>query len=310
MSPTARVLALAAAATILSWVSLPLAQDDERVRARTLANDGLALFDQGNYQGALEKFQAAEEIVHAPPHLLYVARAHAELGHLLESRSIYQRIVDEDLGASAPKAFREAQARARTELEQLSATIPELSITIDGPLAEQARVYVDGEEVNTLQIPVDSGEHVVSAEADGYRREETRVSVSKNGGVTQVRLTLRALTHEGADNDDDIPLGPILLMAGGGALLVVGAVTGGLALSRASELRDACPTNPCATANEDLKDEATTFATVSTATLAIGGAALAAGVGWLIFDLVESDDGDSAIDLRLGPASAAIAGSF
>src|SRR5579883_2443273 len=47
----------------------------------------------------------AEALVHAPTHLLYIARTEAKLGQLVEASETYARIQHEALAPDAPKAF-------------------------------------------------------------------------------------------------------------------------------------------------------------------------------------------------------------
>ena len=60
--------------------TLAHAQTDlERATARDAANSGRAAFDAGQYERAIDSFSRAESLVHAPPHLLFLARAQAKL---------------------------------------------------------------------------------------------------------------------------------------------------------------------------------------------------------------------------------------
>src|SRR5690606_37023279 len=67
--------------------TLAHAQEDEskRAAARILATDGLRAFEEGRWDAAIDQFQRAEALVHAPPHLLYVARALAKQGKLAKA---------------------------------------------------------------------------------------------------------------------------------------------------------------------------------------------------------------------------------
>jgi hypothetical protein len=285
----------------------------EREKARSLADEGLTLFEQGSYQDALDRFQSAEDIVHAPTHLLFIARAQQQVGRLLDARDTYQRIVDEKLAAKAPNAFVKAQQAASSELQALEAAIPRLAITVAGPPPEQTRVSLDGREVTALELPLDPGTYQLSAEADGYLPRDETVTLRAGDGVTPVTLSLSAMTPAEQPEADDVPLAPPILMAGGAALLVVGAVTGGL------ELKQACPANPCPTRFESLKRDANTLATVSTATLTVGGAAVLAGGGWLLWSLfgqsgepASSDEPRAEVFVHpvVGPTFLGLRGSF
>jgi hypothetical protein len=101
-------------------------------------------------------------------------------------------------------------------------------------------------------------------------------------------------------------------MAAGGALLIGGVITGAIALDRAGELRDRCPTNPCAPENESLADEANALATASTTLFVVGGVTTAVGLGWLIYGLVsdESTAEHTALTPVLAPGFMGVRGRY
>ena len=82
----------------------------EREVARTLATRGFELFQSKDYPHAIESFEQAESRIHAPPHLLYIARSQAKLGKLLAAKATYERILAEKLPDGSPLPFRDAQA--------------------------------------------------------------------------------------------------------------------------------------------------------------------------------------------------------
>jgi hypothetical protein len=306
--------ALTAALSVLSAHASAEISDQQLQAARALANAGLELFQAGEYERAIERFRSAEEITHAPPHLLYMARAHRRLGRLVQARDLLRRVASETLPASAPPAFGRAQTEARKELEALEAELPSVRIVLRGALAgRDATVRVDGAilEREALASPVtlDPGEHAVTALVPGRPRVSKKVTLRAGEAPVEVVLELaprpaavvpKAPTAPAPASDpddgptsgssDDPPIGPIVLVAVGGAGVVLGAVMGGLALGRASDLRDACPTNPCAPENESLRDEGRTFATVSTIGLVAGGLSLAGGVTWWVAGAAASAD--------------------
>src|SRR5262249_18271474 len=88
----------------------------DREAARGLAGHGYELFEAGQYERALDLFRQAEARYHAPPHLVYIARAQVKLGKLIEAEATYQQIIDEKQAADAPTPFREALLNARSEI--------------------------------------------------------------------------------------------------------------------------------------------------------------------------------------------------
>jgi hypothetical protein len=291
---------------------------EQREQARAFANEGLALFKKGDYAGAIDKFEKAEGVVHAPPHVLYIARAHAKSGKLRVAREIYKRIVSEALGPKPPRPFQAAQQEAGRELDTLEDQIPRLRVEVSGAPRESTRVTVDGQEMTEAEMELDPGAHTVVGESEGLRGE-AKIDLAAGAHET-VSLTLAEPSESdsngsngGEETGSDIPFEPVILMAAGGALMVVGAVTGGLALNKAAELRELCPTNPCSPDNEPLSEDAKRLATISTTFFVIGGAATAAGAGWLIYRLV-NDDSDTdrpvAIAPILAPGFVGLSGRF
>ncbi|MFO0591244.1 MAG: hypothetical protein U0441_27100, partial [Polyangiaceae bacterium] len=96
-----------------------------------------------------------------------------------------------------------------------------------------------------------------------------------------------------------------------GAGLVVGAITGGITLGAAGDLKKRCPDNHCPNDEQGAFDSANALATVSTATFVIGGVAAAAGGVLLALDLLggrakpgspgASSHGASSVGVRIQP---------
>ena len=294
--------ALLAATCLLSLDALGAVSTHDREQARKHANAGFDSFSAGDYGSALAHFQDAENTMHAPPHLLFMARALDKLGRLLEARDTYRRLASEHLPRGCPQAFRDAQKSAGQELQALEPRIPKVKLTVEGVPVAAARISLDGVAIATekLSQPVDAdpGKHQAHAQADGFAAAEQSFDLQAGAAPLEVRLVLGQAapspatpptTPQPGANEGAGPSVPALVLVGvGAASLVVGAVTGGLALSRAGELRDKCPTSPCPTENEPLAHQANTLATVSTVTLIVGGAAAAAGTVWLIVEATGS----------------------
>ena len=172
--------------------------DEQRAGARSLATEGATAFSEGRYKDAAELFTKAESLVHAPPHLLYIARAHAKLGQLVRAREAYIKITREQLASNSPQAFREAQSSATRELAAINPKIGTLTIKIEG--AENAKdlslriddVQLPGVLAGAPQ-PIDPGEHKVEAVATGLRSRPQTVRVG-DGEKTSVALRLEAET--------------------------------------------------------------------------------------------------------------------
>jgi tetratricopeptide (TPR) repeat protein len=100
---------------------------------------------------------------------------------------------------------------------------------------------------------------------------------------------------------------PTVLMGTGGALLLGSAVTGGLALSSASDLDDKCGGTVCPSSQESKVDSTRTLAITTDVLWAVGGAAVATGlVLWLTGVL----DSEHEVPVALGVTPTSISTQF
>ena len=154
--------------------------DEQRAGARSLATEGAAAFNDARYKDAVDLFTKAESLMHAPPHLLYVARAHTKLGQFVKAREAYLRVTKEQLAPNAPQAFREAQTTAQKELNAINPKIGSLEIKVEGAeAAKDLSIKIDGNPVAAVLVgvpqPIDPGEHRIEASATGFRAQPQTV---------------------------------------------------------------------------------------------------------------------------------------
>lgn len=313
------VLAALMAGTTLSGSTLAAPTRQQRVQARANADAGLKAFKISDYALALERFGIAEDFVHAPPHLLYMARANDKLGEMLAARELYQRVIDEELPKRRPpKAFKKAQEDARAELEDLEQRIPRLTIEVSGPPPEEVAVTLNGKPVETGsgELDLNPGEYTMVAYSDGHQEARQTITLEADQQETVTLVLEPVPVVWEPPPEEPLPIPPLALIGGGVVVIGVGVVTGILALDAASELNDLCPNNPCPTTNESLADEANLLATVSTVGFVVGGVAAAAGGAWLIWGLTSepSANEEEANRWRLtpmvGPGYAGLTGRF
>src|SRR5258706_13864956 len=133
LRPRSVTAAACLTACLLGFSTQALAQSDEqRAGARTLATEGAQAFNEGRFKDAVDLFTKAESLVHAPPHLLFMARAHAKLGQFVKAREAYLKIIKEQLAPNAPQAFRDAQSAADEERKQVEPHIGKLLVKVEG----------------------------------------------------------------------------------------------------------------------------------------------------------------------------------
>jgi hypothetical protein len=172
--------------------------DEERASARALGQQGVQAMAEKRWADAADLFQRADALVHAPPFVLYLARADVQLGKLVTAQETYRRLVREKLPPDAPTAFTAAQADGAKELQALEPRIPSITIQVSG--APSAAVTMDGQSVPAALVgvphPIDPGEHKFQATAAGMASQVATVVV-KEGGSQTVSLELRSTTVAG-----------------------------------------------------------------------------------------------------------------
>jgi hypothetical protein len=193
--PAVRACLCAAALAVAFALAAPVlaaGSAADRETARSLAGKAYERFEASQYRRAIDLFLEAEAHFHAPPHLLYVARAQMKLGLLVEAKGTYERVVDEKLAPDAPVPFKEAQVPARAELAEVDALLPSLVLTLPSSAPAGARVLIDGVQLDPGDIgrPLaqNPGAHTVATAAPGWATVERVVTLKAGGGDLPVTL--------------------------------------------------------------------------------------------------------------------------
>lgn len=185
-------------------------------------------------------------------HLLYLGRAHARLGHLVEAAEAYRSLARAQIGDDAPPAFKTAQTDGEKELDALEPRLGKLTIHVE-PEVEGLNVTVDDKAINNagLSVPraTNPGRRVVRATAPGYLPVEAEVTLLEGGAeAVQLRLEVdpdaqavepgaeggganaEGRGGEGGASSDDNTSGPMGFIFGvrAGAVLPVGELTSGV----------------------------------------------------------------------------------
>lgn len=264
--------------------------DENRATARAAATQGVAAEDAGNWAEAIEMFTRAEALVHAPPHLLHIARAEVKRGRLVAAQEAYLKVTREELGSTAPKAFVEAQASANEELAALTPRIPTLKITVSGGTA---KVTMDKAPVADaaigIAIPVDPGRHELVAQGNGLQSAPVVVDLAE-GKQETVKLVLERAGEPAAASGAPIAADttarrsnvPAYIAWGiGGAGLVVGTAMLLVNRGKRDDADALCPNGNCPqsqkAAIQDLDSSADSAATLSWVGYGVGIAGLGAG---------------------------------
>lgn len=295
----------------------------KRSAARALGKEAIALYKAGNYEEALDRFSRAHQLVGLTTTGLWRGRCLGKVGRLIEASEQYLDVTRMKLDEDARDVHEAAQVDAKKELALLEPRIPHLTIRIEGELPGDTTISLDGNVVPKALLgvhqPIDPGEHTVLVEGGGTK--ETKKFEIAEGGSLEIPLRLidRGTSigdEREAPKDFDTDPGATqralgwVTMGLGGAGLVVGAVTGGLALSNKSALESNCPNAQCTPPFHADVDSFETLRLASTATLIAGGVLFAAGLTVVVSAPERLAAPDAAVTLRVSPQGVLVGGTF
>jgi hypothetical protein len=302
--------------------------DTDRAAARTAATAGLRAYQDGRFQDAVDLCTRAESLMHAPTHLLLIARSQTKLGHLVEAQEAYFRLKRDAIAPNAPRAFVEAQASASDEQAALAPRIPAIKIALDGVPVKDVTLTIDGQSesgaIIGLPKPVNPGQHTLAAHASNAESETTTVMVPE-GAAQSVTLTMRATAAAAAPETAGASPGPDgagpeseqhasggsgLRIAGwvGVGLGVAGAAVGTIfavqSISDESNANTLCGAQGCPLSKkgqiDNLDSSASQASTLAWVSYGVGAAGLGAGIVMLVMSGGKSASTSTASAGRVG----------
>lgn len=295
---SARVSGPALAVTLLLAVpGVAGAQITDQVAAADAAfQEASRLMAEGKTEEACPKFAASHRLDPGFGAVYNLGSCYKALGKTASAWAAYREA--EILARKHHETERET--RARTRAAELAPSLVKLRVTLASP-QPGVSISRDGTAFDAalldLEIPVDPGEHTVTATAPGKRPWTTTVDVRAPGTTVVVEIpALRDMESPkiGGPRLDGAPAGGGGLGAQRGAAIgaaglgvagiALGTAFGVAALSRWGEARRGhCDAeNRCDDAGLSLHRDASTMAHVSTAGFVAGGAGLVgAAVLWL-----------------------------
>jgi hypothetical protein len=288
--------------------------DADRETARDLMDQGAQRYQAQDYTGALERFRAADALMHVPTTGVAVARALAAMGKLVEARSAALDASRLPVQPNESSVHAEARDSARKLANELGERVPSLRFVVSGaPAGIEVHVTVDGDAIPAaaLGLPrkANPGKHRVLVTAEGMAQETREVELKERQTQT-VTIELKPLVSGAAPTPDKTQApkadraGPASAAApaartgeptssapakksntltyvgfGVGAVgVALGAVTGILAMSKASSAKDHCVGHTCTAAAQNDIDSGLAMARVSDVAFAVGVVGLGAGL--------------------------------
>lgn len=324
-----RALAVAVALTAAALARPAAAQTEaEKLeRATALYEEGTRLLDAGRVDEACPKLARAVDLVPIG------VGAQLALGACYERQGrLASALVHHEKAAALGRTTGQAERAARAEAaaRALAARVGTLILRIDpAPPASPPDVVVriDGVAIPADAIgaarPVDAGVHRIEATAGGHAPFVASVT-TRDGAASELVIRLVAAPASApvdpppsttaspvAGDAGASPLRPLGVVLGGvgAAGLVLGAVTGALALDRKGAGDEGCDARDfCPPAAIEARDEGFTMATISTIGFAAGGALLATGV--VLFVVGGDDEAPARAEASLGPRGFTVRGAF
>ena len=314
-------------------------EEDAKVAARTLAETGKKRFQAGDYAGAIQALADAEKYFHAPTITRMRALAHENLGQLLEARTLHQQIAEEKLAAGAPAEFTNAQEEAKKSLVALEQRIPKVEIVLAHAPAG-TRVSLDGKPLDAAMLAaplrLNPGKHTITIEPPGAARITREVDLRETSvekvdvdmapppppkatvTATSTVATPPTAAPISSGSPSSTPeagrsfLGPAIAFGVGGAGLIAGAITGGMTLAKAGEIRDLCGGDlrcPEGTQSKVGLEGAKGIGYVSTVAFVVAGVGAGVGVVLLLLPASKKTEPPRAA-ITVGPGTLGVKGAF
>jgi len=273
---------------------------------------------EDRFHRAVMIFDSAKAPV--PPTLLVgYARGAAKSGHYIAAEEAYNRLIRAGLPPGAPAPFVKALEDAKREIESVTPHIARVTINVTG--CESPSVTLDGATVPSMILgikkPVDPGTHEVKASAAGCKaatatftvedgkeatssitlEKEATTNVAPTGTgntntTTNPNTTTSTSTSTSTSTTSDtassggngLKIAGFVALGIGGAGLIMGGITGGLALGDHGTLANECGADgkSCPSTAKSTIDDYHLMGTLSTVGFVVGGVGVAAGIVMLV----------------------------
>jgi hypothetical protein len=294
-----------------------------RGRALEAGRSAMTLYRAGRYEEAYGSFREANELFHTPQLVLYMARCQDKRGKLLEARALYERMLAEPLPEAPSDSLVRARQSAMSELAPLRLRIPTLSVDVRGPQPSEVTLFVDG-EVFPLTEPreLDPGAHDVEAISRSGARTSREVALPEGRSIAIVlRLGLFAANAALRPAAEPLPAAqsgpPVGFVVGAASAfslsatgLVVGAVTGGLAVGQKNIVEAQCIHAACSDEGMAAANRAASFATWSDAGFAVAAIGATAGVTLVLLAPAPKRAQRVSLSVSAGELGASVRGVF
>lgn len=299
--PLPASIAACAALSFATLLGASAASAQDLASAEALFREGRALMDRGDLAAACPKLAESNRLDPSSGTALNLALCHAKQGKTASAWATYLVAARLAKQQNRPERVEEATSKAR----ELEPDLSTLTIVVAHPVAGievlRGDQRVEAGSFGT-RLPVDPGEHRVTARAVGHETLELSVVVGPERDAKTIEIPALVPVDAAAPGPSpatappDEPtvsgssLAPWVLGGAGVVVLGAGLVFGGLALGAHGDADEACPTRTGCTGDAlSARDRAETFANLSNVGVAVGGAAIAVAAVWLLVGGGEPD---------------------
>ena len=256
--------------------------------------------------GCMEAFQATQEL--------------RKSGQLLEAR---EQAVACGKG-SCPEVIGK---KCREWVPEIDATIPSVVVTVkdaSGKDSGSATLHIDDKEhpLDGRAIKLNPGQHEFVAQLPGEEPLRETILIGEGDDNRRIEMSYapevdpEPVPRGGEDtttgDSEAEGIHPLVFVGFGVAAagIIVGAITGGLALDGGSDVENNCNDKVCPESERDGYDSSLIVAHVSTASFAVAGAGAVVGVIGLLLSDMGADEEADAVEARLGPGWVGVGGRF
>jgi hypothetical protein len=293
--------------------------------------DGLANEEKSDFAGALELFKRAAQVKRTPQIVYHVGFCESRTGGLVEALVDLESAVALARTAHADDVVTVASA----ELADVKKRTPSLEVVTPGE-ATPARFVVDGRSIALSMLrtpmPLNPGEHTVTVELANGATATKRVTLAERDAIkvdlapvgpapapapTPTPTPAPAVAPAapkpatpGAQSEEraSSPV-PWILVGGGGAVAITGAVLMIVARGKLGDLDQSCPSHANCPANlESDYDSAKTLNALGIGLGAVGLVAAGVGVSMLVFR--SSTTSSASASLVVSPRGVDLAARF
>ena len=303
---------------LLSCIVCPSVLAGPKNSAKKLFKQGTSAFDAGQYEEAATKFRAANEANYNWKLFYNIGQAEAAAGNngrALEAFEIYMTKGSDSIPIIRQDDVLKEMERLRSITGSIDIVAPDDchvfvdgvergitplpgSILVNAGVTLQLQVVQNGEEIFSRNIRVNGAqvkrvsiyedsksetEPIVAPVAE-QGEDDTKDDALEAASVTNASETDSSMNMVDAEQPTKarkMKIAGLVVLSAGGAALIAGGVTGGLAIKRKNDMLDECgddATAACSqTSDRNLKDSRT-LGNISTAAFIAGGVLAATGV--------------------------------